>query len=458
LWESARVDKRAPAWKSARVDKVEGVQRLLYASANGQLRVHRTIEPVARSGWEIGRADRLIPMPAGTTLMHLPGRVPLGRTAAGSPRRLEEEGAQAVAAVLPPGYLRTWLPAYEEDRRPPVLPLFGYAAVAAVDGEPHVAAVRTDRWSAWDPQADDRQHVDLGIRAGRQTLPDSRLLRHLETCATDYRCLTAQNVFLRRGEGAIPVSPACNAACLGCISEQWGDVDSPQTRLGFAPTAAEIAELAAWHLSASTSNFVSFGQGCEGEPLTRGAALVDATRRIRSAWPTATIHVNTNGSRPAVLRRLVEAGLNSVRISIFSLDDRRFRAYYRPVGYGLDQVAQCAELVATAGGQVTINLLTFPGISDAPAELEALVGFVREHRVHQVQLRSLNVDPHWLLAQIPDPTKGIGMRAFVRELTARCPGLALGNFTRPWPRPAVSPGGGEGGGWLKAEPAGHALI
>ena len=426
------------------------MQRLLYASGGGRLRVHRSLEPVARSGWDVGAADRFIPMPAGTTLMQLPGRMPLGRTDAGSTVRVDEKGAVAVAAVLPPGYLRTWLPAYEDDGRPPVLPLFGYAAVAAVDGEPHVAAMRTDRWSAWDPQAEDRQHVDRGIRTGRHALPDSALLRHLETCATDYRCLTAQNVFLRRGEGAIPVSPACNAACLGCISEQWGDVASPQTRLRFAPTAAEIAELAAWHLSAGRSNFVSFGQGCEGEPLTRGAALVDATRRIRSAWPDATIHINTNGSRPAVLRRLVEAGLNSVRISIFSLDDKRFRAYYRPVGYGLEQVGQCADLVARAGGQVTINLLTFPGISDAPAELEALVAFVREHGVHQVQLRSLNVDPHWLLAQIPDPTRGIGMRAFVRELTARCPGLSLGNFTRPWPVRANSD-------WLKAAAAGHAL-
>ena len=431
-------------------DKVEGVQRLLYASATGRLRVHGSLEPVARSGWEIGAADRFIPVPPGTTLMHLPGRFALGQTAPGSTVRVEGEGALAVAAVLPPGYLRTWLPAYEDDGRPPVLPLYGYAAVAAVDGEPHVAALRTDRWNAWDPQAEDRQHVDRGIRGGQRALPDSRLLRHLETCASEYRCLTAQNVFLRRGEGAIPVSPACNAACLGCISEQWGDVASPQTRLGFAPTASEIAELAGWHLSASHANFVSFGQGCEGEPLTRGAALVDATRRIRSAWPKATIHINTNGSRPSVLRRLVEAGLNSVRISVFSLDDTRFRAYYRPVGYGLEQVAQCADLVAGASGQVTINLLTFPGISDAPSELEALVAFVREHRVHQVQLRSLNVDPHWLLAQIPDPTRGIGMRAFVRELTARCPGLSLGNFTRPWPVRARSV-------WLKATPAGHAL-
>jgi pyruvate-formate lyase-activating enzyme len=408
------------------------MNRLLYATADGRLCVDDSLQATARSGWEIGVANRLIPLPAGATLVHLPGRIPLGRSSSGEIGPLDDGGAVAVAAVLPPGYLRTWLPAYADDGQPPVLPLYGYAAVAAVDGEPHVAAMRTDRWSAWDPQAGNRRHIDREIRAARRPLPDSRLRRHLERCATDYRCLTAQNLFLRRGEGAIPVSPACNAACLGCISEQWGDVASPQTRLAFAPTAAEIAELAGWHLSAGPSNFVSFGQGCEGEALTRGAALVEATRRIRSAWPEATIHINTNGSRPDVLRRLIDAGLNSIRISIFSLDDVRFRAYYRPVGYGLGQVAHCAELVAAAGGQVTINLLTFPGISDAQPEIDALVAFVREHGVHQVQLRSLNVDPHWLLARIPHPTRGIGMRRFVKDLTNRCPGLQLGNFTRPW--------------------------
>jgi pyruvate-formate lyase-activating enzyme len=420
------------------------VNRLLYATAEGRLRVHRSLQAVARSGWDVGAPDRLIPIPPGTTLMHLPGRMPVGRSAAGA--TMPTEDAVAVAAVLPPGYLRTWLPACQEQPSAPVLPLFGYAAVASVDGEPHVAAMRTDRWNAWNPQAEERQRIDLAIVQARRALPDSRLRLHLETCATDYRCLTAQNVFLRRGEGAIPVSPACNAACLGCISEQWGDVDSPQTRLSFAPTASEIAELAGWHLSAAQGNFVSFGQGCEGEALTRGAALVDATRRVRAAAPAATIHLNTNGSRPDVLRRLVDAGLNSIRISVFSLDDARFRAYYRPVGYGLEHVAQCAEIMQRAGGQVTINLLTFPGISDAPPEIDALVDFIQRHGVHQVQLRSLNVDPHWLLARIPNPTRGIGMRAFVAELRARCPGLRLGNFTRAWPVSTPEPnvtGGGQ---------------
>ena len=377
--------------------------------------------------------DRLIPLPAGTTLMHLPGRRPVARSASDDVVEVDDPDAFAVAAVLPPGYLRTWLPAYVDEPEAPVLPLYGYAAVAAVEGEPHVAALHSDRWDAWNPQAAERQRIDVAIRAARRALPDSRLRQHLERCATEYRCLTAQNLFLRRGEGAIPVSPACNAECLGCISEQWGDVDSPQERLNFAPRAAEIAELAGWHLSADDRNFVSFGQGCEGEALTRGAALVEATRRIRAAAPNATIHINTNGSRPDVLRRLVAAGLNSIRISIFSLDDARFRAYYRPIGYGLEQVAECADVVSGNGGQVTINLLTFPGISDAPEEIERLVGFIEQHGVRQVQLRSLNVDPHWLLERIPQRTRGIGMRHFVRALRERCPELQLGNFTRPWP-------------------------
>jgi pyruvate-formate lyase-activating enzyme len=404
----------------------------LVSARAGRVKIDSRLAAVARSGWVEAPADRLIPLPPGAALMHLPDRRAVGRDASGTRVVVDE---LAVAAVLPPGYLRTWLPAYEEEAGTPVLPLYGYAAVAAVDGVPHVAAQRTDRWDAWNPARYHDRDVDRGITAAARALPANRLVPHLAVCATDYRCLTAKNLFLRRGEGAIPVSPACNAACLGCISEQWGEVDSPQTRLALAPSATEIAELAAWHLAANQGNFVSFGQGCEGEPLTRGRALVEATRRIHAAAPQAAIHINTNGSRPRVLEALCGAGLNSARISIFSLDDESFRAYYRPVGYGLDDVAACADTLLGASGQVTINLLTFPGITDRPAEIDALTAFVREHGVQQVQLRSLNVDPLWLLRRIPERSPGIGMGAFVRELRRRFPELRLGNFTRPWPQP-----------------------
>ncbi len=424
--------------------------RLLYARPGGHLEVDPALDPLARSGWEVVRPDQLIELPPGATLAHLPGRYALGRSAKGDLVSIADRGGLAVAAILPPGYLRIWLPAYEEAAGAAVLPLFGYAAVAAIDGRPKVAALRTDQWRAWDPQQYDDGVVRRQIKALERALPSNRLVPHLAICATDYRCLTAKNLFLRRGEGAIPVSPACNAACLGCISEQWGDVPPPQTRLRFAPTADEIAEVAAWHLAAGSKNFVSFGQGCEGEPLTRGQVLVEAVGRIRAEAPTATIHINTNGSRPAELRRLIDAGLNSARVSIFSLDDASFRAYYRPAGYGLREVAGCCDILRDAGGQVTINLLTFPGITDSPPEVEALTSFVRDHGVHQVQLRSLNLDPQWLLERIPRRPSGIGMRAFVGTLREQCPELRLGNFTRPWP-PARS-SATSGPGHLRALP------
>src|ERR1019366_4841850 len=104
----------------------------------------------------------------------------------------------------------------------------------------------------------------------------------------------------------------------------------------FAPTADELVELADWHLRGEEAAIVSFGQGCEGEALTRDDAIVEATRRIRELHRCATIHVNSNGSKPHILERLIDAGLNSVRISAISFNDDVFHPYYRPAGYGLD--------------------------------------------------------------------------------------------------------------------------
>src|SRR5207302_4625609 len=179
------------------------------------------------------------------------------------------------------------------------------------------------------------------------------------------------------------------------------------------------------------ARIVSFGQGCEGEPLTRPDALEVATARIRRDFPEATIHVNTNGSSPAALERLIRAGCNSVRVSAISFTDAVFRAYYRPVGYSLDDVVACGRLMREAGGQVCLNLLTFPGLSDVAAELDRTVAACRRMGVHQVQWRSLNVDHDWLAAVLPEMPAGIGMVAALARLRAELPGVRHGNFTRP---------------------------
>ena len=412
--------------------------RPLVGRPDGSLEVLGGLGPAARSGERLVPLlrDGVVPLPDGATLAQLPGRRALALDPDGAPFEVPADFVP-VAAILPVGHLRTLLPASTPLPGSDRLPLFGYTAVAEHNGRLVAAAMRTDSFGWWEPARYGGGDVAAAVKRARSALPGNRLVDHLAVCALENRCYTAQNTFLRRYEGALPASPACNADCLGCISLQTdGAVPAPQPRMRFAPTAAELETLAAYHLGGRDAAIVSFGQGCEGEPLTRDSVLVEATRRIRRDHPGATIHINTNGSKPHVLRELVEAGCNSVRVSAISFTDSVFRAYYRPVGYTLDDVVECGRVVRDAGGQVCLNLLTFPGLTDTAEELDRTAAACREMGVHQVQWRSLNVDHDWLLEVLRRRglalDGGMGMGAAHALLRSLLPGVEHGNFTRPW--------------------------
>jgi pyruvate-formate lyase-activating enzyme len=411
------------------------------ARADGSLDVLPGVRPAARSGSclvPLSSAD-VVPLPEAATLAHLPGRRALAFTRGGEPTTLGDD-AVPVAAVLPVGHLRTLLPASEPQPGASRLPLFGYTAVAEHRGELVVAALHTDTLDWWAPQRFRRPDLLPAVEAARRALPGNRIVEQLSVCALEHNCYTAQNTFYRRYEGALPASPACNADCLGCISLQPDEVPTPQPRMAYAPTPEELANLADYHLTGEDAHIVSFGQGCEGEPLTRADALEEATARIRRQHPDATIHVNTNGSNPAALRRLVAAGCNSVRISAISFTDAVFRAYYRPIGYTLEEVQECGRVMRAAGGQVCLNLLTFPGVTDAPGELDATAAACRDMGVMQLQWRSLNVDHDWLVRVMPAMEPALGMRAALDRLRRDLPEVEHGNFTRPHPVQPVRAG------------------
>jgi pyruvate-formate lyase-activating enzyme len=404
------------------------------ARPDGSLDVLPGVRPAARSGARLvplSVADT-IPLPAAASVAHLPGRRAVGLHRDGSAAAPGDD-AVPVAAVLPVGHLRTLLPASEPRPGAPRLPLFGYTALAEHRGGLVVAAMRTDTLRWWEPERFRSPDLGAAVDAARRALPGNRVVEQLAVCALEHNCYTAQNTFHRRYEGALPASPACNADCLGCISLQPDEVPTPQPRMRYAPTPRELADLATYHLDGAEAHIVSFGQGCEGEPLTRADALEEAVQRIRRRHPEATIHLNTNGSNPAGLERLARVGLNSVRISAISFSDAVFRAYYRPVGYTLGDVVACGRVMRDAGGQVCLNLLTFPGVTDAPDELARTVAACREMGVMQVQWRSLNVDHDWLVRLLPPMEPGLGMAAALQLVRRRLPDVQHGNFTRPGP-------------------------
>jgi molybdenum cofactor biosynthesis enzyme MoaA len=253
-------------------------------------------------------------------------------------------------------------------------------------------------------------------------------LRQVALCSLEYGCFTAQNVFLESGEAALPVSPKCNARCIGCISEQEADagIPSPQARIAEETAAAELAAVAIHHLERVEDGIVSFGQGCEGEPLLRSITIARAIEAIRSQRANGTINLNTNGSQPRSLERCIDAGLDAVRISLNSFRPRVYAAYYRPIGYNLDDVFESIRVAVARGLRVSLNLLTHPGVTDDEEEIVAMKHFLHASGVSMVQTRTLNIDPAVYFEAVGRPKAVIGMRNAIERIRALA---RVGNFT-----------------------------
>jgi len=402
--------------------------RLLVASPSGDFRA-TALPALGRSGRHLCRVEQWIPLPRGAQLLTMPDCRPVGgRTAA--PVTLDE--GLPVAAALPHGYTRTYLPAYAKAEGASLLPLFGYTAVAALDGELAAAAVRTDQAPEWRPERFGTLGLPERIAALRRELPFNAVVAQLSRCAGEYGCYTAQNTFYGRWEAALPTSNACNARCIGCISEQEPDgPPTPQARIQANARQRDLVALAVRHLEQAEPAMVSYGQGCEGEPLLNWKLLVATTEAIRQRTSRGWINVNTNGSKPEGMAALIAAGLDACRVSVFSARQATFAAYYRPRNYTFADVERTLALASEAGLFTSINLLTFPGVTDQAREIDALVGLLRRTGTRMVQMRNLTIDPEQLLDALPPPdSAALGVATLLARLREELPGLLIGNSSR----------------------------
>lgn len=407
---------------------------LLWSNAKGCISTDGTHVALGRTGNHTRDmlSEELSPMPEGSVLHYLPGRLPLARRAkTGQLETVERIGRtsqpMAVAVMLPSGWARTLMPAWTKTGAGEPLPFFGYTAVTAIGDGLFVAAVQTEDAFRWSPFQYGTPDLPRTIEQRLARSPKNRLLAHLSRCALDYQCYNAQNIFYGRWEGGVAVSAGCNARCLGCISEQPDSMPpSPQERLRFVPTVEEIVEVGVPHLEAGEA-ILSFGQGCEGEPLLQVDLLEKAIRSLRAATPKGTIHMNTNGSAPRAVARLVEAGLDSIRVSLNSATEERYDAYYHPKAYRLSDVEETVAICSRAGVTVALNLLFMPGVNDLEPELERIEHLVQKHHVHQVQMRNLNIDPDLYLASQPRlEGRAVGIPTMIERLKHLC---HVGNST-----------------------------
>jgi pyruvate-formate lyase-activating enzyme len=339
----------------------------------------------------------------------------------------------AVAAFLEPGFVRTHLPASDCTHKKVILPSWAYTAVGFREDRYWAAGFRVEDNPRWDPRNYDDRELIPAMEAFIAARGSSPLTEHLAHCATSNHCFAAKNLFLGRWEAPLPVSRTCNASCLGCLSLQPDEgCEASHQRISFRPTVEDIVSLAVPHLEGSERAIVSFGQGCEGEPLTEHALIRESVREIRRRTTRGTINLNTNGSMPDKVREIAAEGLDSIRISMNSARPDLYRAYYRPRGYGFEDVAASVKEAGEMGLYTMINLLVFPGVSDREAELEALLDLVRRTGVQFVHLKNLCIDPRLYLESMPgETTPAVGMRRMAEILSEAFPGLSLGYFNQP---------------------------
>lgn len=410
----------------------------LISDDKGNISFDHRLKATGMEGGRIFRLDRpgLIKLPAGSRLFMLPSRLAVGYDEV-SGEIIPIEGSLSVAAFLAPGYTAAYSAAYKPIGSPKQLPLFSYAAVSAYKDELYTPAIQVDKDKRHDCRYIDMAAVRNKILNLTKLMPKNRLIGHLKTCALIHGCPNAQNFFLSRYEAPLPVSQSCNASCLGCISFQPGKrCPVSQPRIRFVPTAEEVREIALFHIENVRHPVVSFGQGCEGEPLLQVELIARAIALIRKGTSRGTLHMNTNGSMPGALTRLLDAGLDSVRISLNSAREFYYRRYYKPKGYTFRDVMDSMTTAKKKGAFVSINYLTMPGFTDTVDEFEALKRLVLTHKVDMIQWRNLNYDPMRYFDELdawPATAELLGIKTVIDSLRKEFPGTRMGYFNPALP-------------------------
>jgi len=414
---------------------------LVYANEAGEVKNFPELFMAGRGGNFFSRPlpDDLIPLPMGSELFLLPHRNPIGISPTDNGPVLFDrdplnpfDKIQAVAAFMSPAHTAIHSAAYEPAHPDlPPLPLFAYTAVGWHKGRFWVSAFRSDPDNRQDFRSFSPEKIKRKTARQLKKKSHNRLIQHLGKCCLTYGCPAARNYFLERWEAPLPTSPICNARCVGCISLQSsGCCPATQDRINFVPRVSEIIEIAIPHLKSASKAIVSFGQGCEGEPLIQAPVLEKAIRSIRKETDRGTINLNSNSSLPDKVEQLARAGLDSLRVSMNSARESCHSRYYRPVNFTLSNVLDSIDVMKKAGKFVSLNYFILPGFTDDPEEFSAFCSLIEKHEPDLIQLRNLNMDPDWYFETVGHDTDvpPLGIRTWLANLKQAFPALRFGYF------------------------------
>lgn len=359
------------------------------------------------SGWN-GSADvpleEAIPLPQGTRLL------PLEREAEAFGRdgrmRGLGRGRLALAAILPAGCTRLLFPSYAEERGDAGLAPLPYTAVAAAPGgDLVVAALR--HGPLVTPV--EMPEASGAIQEALRSWPGNDLARQLVRCAREHECFAARARLAGGAELPVPIGALVAEQPRLPIAVRSGYPGTPAEQAALHPTAEEIL-----HLVTPVVSRVAFGRACDGDPLLALRPMEEAVSLLRARHPSVEIHIETTGCSTAALRRLIEAGVTSVAVRFASAMPDTYRTLHGPVAHEWSDVRASVALAAERT-RLTLALLVLPGVTDRPAESDAILGLVGDLPGGALELRDLGADPRRTIAALP-PGRPRGVRALVDRL------------------------------------------
>ncbi len=410
---------------------------LVFSDSSGKIYHHPDLRMVVGSlgNYCLPEPKELIRMPKGSSFFYLPKRKPVGLNLKTKKFEILDQfkGKEtfAVAAFPIPGYLRLHEPAVKVLKKVE-LPLWAYTACGFSSGKFYISGVKVDPRIRQAPSFYNNRLVRAKVKFFIKQYPKNRLYRHLANCAVNYNCLAAKNLFLARWEAPLPTARSCNASCLGCLSYQDKAPCASHSRIGFRPKAKELAEVMVNHLKSAREAIVSFGQGCEGEPLLETDTIAKAITKARQLTSRGTINMNTNASLPNKIKDLSQAGIDSFRVSLNSAEEKFYNLYFKPKGYRFNDVLRSIAVAKKYGRFVSINLFVFPGFSDSKSQIKALIKLIRSSGIDMIQWRNLNIDPEEYRRLISgQKLKPQGVLNLLSIINREFPQLKTGYFNLP---------------------------
>jgi len=193
----------------------------------------------------------------------------------------------------------------------------------------------------------------------------------------------------------ISVTDNCNFRCTYCMPAEAFPADFPFVKGSQLLTFDEIGRVVEAAVSLGLKKVKLTG----GEPLMR-SLLPELILELKTRFPSLEVGLITNGLHlKALLHRLVAARLDSVTISIDSLDPDQF-SELTGNGHRLETIVEAIEAAHQAFGAVKLNTVLLKGKNDD--QIEPLARFFRRpgFRLRFIEFMDVGTLNRWSREQV----------------------------------------------------------